>query len=399
MKLVVLSIDALMMEDLPYLRSFRYLSSLLKGSFVCPVMGIYPTYTYPCHATVITGCCPDRTGIAHNQALDGRWLWERQNVKVPLLTDYAKAYGLTTAAVCWPCTGGAGIDYLVPELWAPEEGDDEEPVFKANCSHEGYLYYLSHRGLLDWMRTPGMDEFATECFVDIFRGHRPDISFLHLSRLDHSRHAHGAAPEKNLDAMKFIDSQVGRILTSIDLQDVTFAVLGDHGHRDTDSVFNLARALKDLGYDGRIIPHNAAFSSQVYLDGISKEEAGRVLEGLRESYPQHIDRVMSTEETERRYNLSGAFSFVLEAKGTTIFQGAADEPLVMAPVNGDFHYSLSSHGYAPEKGPFSPLVVTGMKAEERIDLCHLTDLAPTFLSFFGIKALGMDGVALNLSRV
>ena len=86
------------------------------------MLGVTPTVTYPSHTTMITGVLPGVHGIYNDRILDpeellnGSWYWYARAIKVPTLHSVVKARGLTAAAVSWPATVGADIDYLVPEF-------------------------------------------------------------------------------------------------------------------------------------------------------------------------------------------------------------------------------------------------------------------------------------------
>ena len=71
-KLIVISMDALIAEDIDYLKdkpNFRWM--LENGSWVEQVRSIYPTLTYPCHTTMASGCYPAKHGIVNNTHLCG----------------------------------------------------------------------------------------------------------------------------------------------------------------------------------------------------------------------------------------------------------------------------------------------------------------------------------------
>ena len=86
------------------------------------VVGITPAVTYPSHTTLISGVLPALHGIYNNRILDpeetsnGSWYWYARDIRVPTLPGVLKARGLKTAAVSWPVTVAADIDYLVPEF-------------------------------------------------------------------------------------------------------------------------------------------------------------------------------------------------------------------------------------------------------------------------------------------
>ena len=68
---LVVSIDALITADIPVLRQLPNLGRVMEhASWITDIECIYPTLTYPCHATIATGCWPDRTGINNNEIPD-----------------------------------------------------------------------------------------------------------------------------------------------------------------------------------------------------------------------------------------------------------------------------------------------------------------------------------------
>lgn len=107
---IVISEDALIYEDTATLEQLPVFGSLWKkAARVEQVRSIYPTLTYPCHTTMMTGCYPDRHGIVNNELsnvkeLSSDWNWFYDKVKVPSIFDRAKEKGLSTAAVFWPVT-------------------------------------------------------------------------------------------------------------------------------------------------------------------------------------------------------------------------------------------------------------------------------------------------------
>lgn len=68
---LVVSIDALITADIPVLKQLPNLGRVMEhASWITDIECIYPTLTYPCHATIATGCWPDRTGINNNEIPD-----------------------------------------------------------------------------------------------------------------------------------------------------------------------------------------------------------------------------------------------------------------------------------------------------------------------------------------
>lgn len=113
--LIVISFDCLSALDFPILQELPHFQELLAhGSYCKNVESIYPSVTYPCHATIVTGKYPNRHGIINNTFLQpGRlspdWFWQRTYIKGTTLYDAAKKAGLSTAALLWPVTAKAKL--------------------------------------------------------------------------------------------------------------------------------------------------------------------------------------------------------------------------------------------------------------------------------------------------
>ena len=255
MKIILLSIDALMESDLEYFRKLPAMGRLLEKASVVPqIMSIYPTYTYACHASMASGCYPDRTKVAHNVTWpEEEWMWDRRYNKAEILTDVLKRNGYSTASVCFPMTGGADIDINVPEVWAEKPDDDTDPVFRKYSSEKGYRIYQKNKAKLNWMKTPAMDEFATDCVCDILDEHEPDFIMAHLSYLDHQRHNCGPESECVEHAIRFIDTCVEKILDHAD--DYKWIIVGDHGHRRVFRQFSINKALEEMGKSDKLAIH------------------------------------------------------------------------------------------------------------------------------------------------
>ena len=389
MSVVVVSIDSLICEDLEYLARMKHMGPYLEKAGCMKVVPIYPTYTYPCHVSLVTGCYPDKTGVYHNCSFPGKaWQWDSSVVKVPTVFDLARRAGLAAAAVCWPVTGGADMDFLVPEAWAEEEGGDPDPVFGRLCSEAGFRYYLRHKDLLDWMRTPGMDLFASSCFCDIMRENDVDLAFVHFSYLDHQRHRNGVASGVNAEALSFIDERMGEVFSAAG-DDAEIIVLGDHGQRGFSRFFSLRKLLDDMGLGERILVHSCSMSAQVYLSGIPEDEAGAILSDIMTGHPGLVERILTKSEAREHHHLSGSFSFVLEAADGVSFSDDMDKGVVFP--SGVSH---AAHGYLPRKGPFPPLCIKNRRL--LAEWCDSVDIAPTVMSLFNVD-MPCDGKVLEMA--
>ena len=102
--LIVVSVDALVFEDLEFAKSLPMFGKILKeGSLVKRVTTIYPSLTHPVHASIMSGCPAGETGIIANlHFMPGQssvpWYNYLSDMKCDTIFHAAHRAGLTTAS-------------------------------------------------------------------------------------------------------------------------------------------------------------------------------------------------------------------------------------------------------------------------------------------------------------
>jgi predicted AlkP superfamily pyrophosphatase or phosphodiesterase len=123
--LLVISVDGL---DHRYLRDCDKLGLKIpnlrrlmrEGEVTDGIIGVLPTVTWPSHTTLITGVTPGEHGILNNRRPKsdcGDYYWDVSLLKVKTLWHAAREAGLRTAAITWPVTVNAAIDFNLPEYF------------------------------------------------------------------------------------------------------------------------------------------------------------------------------------------------------------------------------------------------------------------------------------------
>ena len=422
-RLFVMSVDALFTENLADVRHMPGFSQILDRAAIFEhVDCVYPTLTYVCHASIMSGCWPDRHGVPHNQILDPKigdrnWYWDYDHVNVPTLFDYARAAGLSTASVGWPVTAGAScIDANIPEVWEPDESvwcnpgllaERLDAIYERGCSPYGFELYLRHRDVLQNNATPQLDEFDTACNEDIIREMRPDVHFTHQAALDHARHEHGVLAPEVQDALRAHDGWICRCIEAMKdagtYDDTVFVILGDHGHVRIDyklspNVLLEQAGLIDVDGSGRLTGWRAyvqscGVSGQLFVrDASALSEAKRALAPLVDG--GLITDVFTRDEVRERFHEDGAFSLMIEAAPNYGIGGDSTGKLVTPAGSTDYRYAVSTHGHLPFRGPKPPLVIAGPGVRPgRYAGARLIDEAPTLMALAGIPfdAAAMDG--------
>ncbi|WDC84662.1 ectonucleotide pyrophosphatase/phosphodiesterase [Caloramator sp. mosi_1] len=146
-KLIVISFDALCKEDLKTIQTLPTFKYILNNSlYSLDVEPVYPTLTYPNHASIITGKRPFEHGIVNNTKLQpGRispdWFWYKSDIKCETLLDIVKNKGGTTCTLLWPTTAGGRIDYNMPEIFANRPWQNQIIVsLLLEANYSNYLF-------------------------------------------------------------------------------------------------------------------------------------------------------------------------------------------------------------------------------------------------------------------
>jgi predicted AlkP superfamily pyrophosphatase or phosphodiesterase len=386
----------------------------LGGAYAEGVEGIYPTVTYPAHTTLITGVRPATHGIVQNRIFEAptapqtkEWYWFADSVKTPTLYALAKQAGLKTAAVGWPVTVKADIDYNVPEIFDPLE---KQPSGKRTLQYA----------------TPGLFQNAlaanpsTDTSVDgrrtavseyIIKEYKPQLLLLHLVDLDSAHHTYGAGSVKALEVAERQDAYLGRIIEATRqagiFEKTTFVVVSDHGFAAVNRKYapNVALVKEKLitldasgkATDWRAAAWPAGGSCAIVLrDPNDKETAAKVTKlftGVANQSKSPLNRVLLPAEIKRLGSIPEALLMLEAASGFSF-----DESLTGSEIKEGSPDYLGTHGYLPTRPEMrSALIVYGMNTRvgARMPLAKMIDIAPTVAALLGLSFESAEGSVIS----
>ena len=355
-KLLVISVDGM---DWRYLRDADALGlklpnirRLLARSEVADgVVGVWPTVTWPSHTSMLTGVPPFRHGILANASgpLDiTQSYWSAEKIKVPTLTQCAKAAGLTTAAVNWPVTVHADLTWNLPEAYAKRNGDSSDLASVDRYGTPGLVAEITraypsfgYRWLDDRTRT-----LAT---VYLLQQKQPDLLLLHLAELDSEAHEEGPfTPAANAVAERS-DELIGDILKAAP-KSYDVALVSDHGFERIDHVANLKAMAAAAGVTGDM---------KIAGGLVSTNDAGMAAWLGAQSGKGDVGRPVPKDELMRFAGFDALAAF--EPAAHVIFGNAATGPAHTSspnagthgfwPTRPDYHsiYALSGPGIRADK--------------------------------------------------
>lgn len=423
--LIVLSFDCLSSKDVPRLRELPNFKRFLNGAAVCDeVKTIYPSTTYPCHTSIITGNYPAKHGIVNNTKLQpGRhspdWNWKRKEIKGTTLYDEAKKQGMKTGALLWPVTARANIDYHIPEIFANRKWHSQTAVSLVNGS---FFYTLDMNFRFGHLRKgiqqPWLDDFVTASTVHTIKTKKPDLLLVHLVDLDAQRHRYGFSAEQSSEALERHDKRLGVILDALEkggmMERSTVIVLGDHSSLDVSRVIKLNVLLKESGFiqlndKGKISSWQAFCKSNdgtasIYLKDPSnlqtKERISALLHSLHMNKENGIERILSSDEA-LEVGADNDVAFMLEAREGFYFTEEIDGAAIVEISQEDVvtgTYCKAVHGYSPNKLNYNTVFIAkgkGIMPNGTIESMSLVDEGPTFAKLLGVDLGKTDGRVLD----
>ncbi|MGO2821094.1 MAG: alkaline phosphatase family protein [Brachybacterium tyrofermentans] len=419
-RLVVISVDAMSVVDVPFARTLPNFSRVLAGSWGS-AEAIYPTVTYPNHTSQTTARTAAGHGIYANELVQPGsrrpdWFWDARAIAAPTIFDLAAAQGLTSAAVGWPVTGWSpSIDIAVPEIWDPAGLEATLAVLRDAASERGRAYVDAHAAEIGWDSKHRFGQFNTAVAVDMIRTDAPDVLFVHLVDVDSARHTTGRFTPEVREAFERVDGWIGEILDALEesgvAEDANVAIVSDHGHVEVGRCLRANNLLVQEGLvrlddSGEVASwdawvHGCGLTGQLHLNPEAEESAqDRVLD--------LVDRWVADPEIpiaafhpladmREDYGYSGPFLGVLEGTSGTNFQNLWEGRSLYGRFDDDYTFLLSQHGHLPEQDIQAVFAMVGPDIVEggKFSRCTVPDEAATFAHLLGLQFPEADGAAVS----
>lgn len=419
--LIIISFDCLSALDFTMLKELPHFQTLLKtGTYVENVESIYPSVTYPCHATIVTGNYPNQHGVINNTLLQpGRvspdWNWFRDCIRGTTLYDEVKKANMTTAALLWPVTAKAKIDYNMPEIFANRPWQNQILVSLISGSPR-FQWDLNKRygHIRKGLNQPELDDFVLESTVDTIKTKKPNLLMVHFTDLDTQRHYHGFSSEEAIAAIHRHNIRLGRIFEALKesgiYENSTVVALGDHSALDENKAVNLNVLFRDQNLitsngKGKIINWKAYCkscdgSAYIYIkdkhDTATFNKVKLLLDSLQADPKSGIEHVITGDQAAKK-GADGTCAFMVEAQRGYYFledfEGEFIKTITKEDVIADHKYTLACHGYSPEKENYGTIFMAagkGIKASS-LPSIRLIDEGPTFARLLGVSLGQTDG--------
>ncbi len=416
-RLVVLSADGMRPEFYRQPKKFGLKVPNLRelvasGASAEAVESVYPSTTYPAHATLVTGVHPRRHGIySHLASLDPTekarpWTWFARAINVPTLWDVVSASGRKSAAIAWPVSAGARITYNIPEIWDPAAPDPYQD-FETPARHstprlfdevlngiKSSVARASRNNRQHEIHEMSPDHLRAEAALHIWRRYRPDLLLVHFALYDQLAHRHGPFAPEAVHAIEEMDKEIGRIRDAVNGdKSTTMVVLSDHGFISVDKDVAPLIPLMEEGLVGR----NVRGEPELKRLGAIHSGGSFAVYWLEEPT---ADNRRALQKAVARLLESGAVREVLDRPKLKSLRADPDAELMLdatpgcffsdrhaGPVVRESAKDRGTHGHLPSVAGMEAGFVAagpGIAPGKNLGRIGLTQVAPTLIRQMGL---------------
>ena len=424
-KLVVLCLDALCTSDIEYMKTLKNFSYLFEnGSYVKHVEPVYPTLTYPCHCSIVSGRYVKNHGVPHNEIVEvenpkAPWYSLRKSIQCDTFLDEAHKYNLKTCSLTWPVSGGADIDFNLPMIVPISyQGDDPYQFYKDNSTQELLdRYFWKYDHYLKGVER-NLDAFTMSVALDILEDYgQPDIMLVKTCDLDTVKHVNGISNEHVEKQLRIHDEQLGLLFEAVkrfgSFEDTNWVVLGDHGQADIKRHINFNLLLKEKGLlqtddEGKLVSwnaycHSASMSGWIQVRDPSDkdlvEKVYKVLQEIKNDPQYNIGYLFTKEEASEKFGLAfPKIDFVVEGDEPMSFDSTlSGKDLFEEYLKPGWHHSTASHGYLPFRDQTTTFIACGPTVAKGvvIERSSMVNEASTMAKMVGYDFNGTDGSSWN----
>lgn len=384
------------------------------------VKSVFPTFTYPCHQSIITGTRPATHGIVNNGMFDptgkhlGAWHWFA-NRKVKTLWQAAREGGYCSASVAFPTSVGAKGDYIAPEFWW--DGSELDSIFidMVSCP-QGLISEMEadigrYAGGLDL--SDGGDAQRGAAALWMLQNklapqidQKPFFLSAYFASFDESAHQYGVYSREAARSLEKIDAMLGQLIEEaerITQGDLVVCVVSDHGTLDnhyniSPNVLLHQAGLIELDPEGNVTSwkawsQRAGGTAEVRMadpqDEATRRTLADIVKRLAEDPDSGILEVVDREGARARGGFPDAEYVLVAKKGYEL----RDD------VTGDYCRTRltqkAQHGYSenfPEMRASFMLWGKGVRPGSDPGEFELIDIAPTLAAMMGVSLPDAEGV-------
>lgn len=255
--LVVISVDGLDNRYLAQADKFGLKIPALRrmmreGQYSKGVIGVVPTITWPSHTSMITGADPVAHGILSNWRPPGDRYLDYSQIKVPTLIGAAHSAGLSIAAINWPVTVNAPVDWNLPEYFERRRGGAMDTRSVESKSKPADLVAKISADYPSFAQEWMDDRTRSIAAVWLLKHVQPKLMLLHFVDLDSEEHDDAPFSREAFAILERTDELIGDILAALPAG-YAVSIVSDHGFERVDRIVNVKSVVPDAMQMGAVL--------------------------------------------------------------------------------------------------------------------------------------------------
>lgn len=379
-KAVIIVLDGFSSQYLDYLGKNSNLYKIAqKGTYNLEAKTIFPSHTCGAHASIMTGCYPDKHGIIGNEYYDTKDYVSVKNIQperiqVETLFQIAKKNGKTTAFVSGKDNMlkllNVGCDIGISNKNYPEY---VEAPPQLNDSENNEEYYKYNQKTAEWV---------FEALKKVIKDKTPDVVLVNIQSVDYIGHRFGPQSNELKSAVKLIDNCIGDLYSFMNKQKLlsgtSVVITADHGMSQVSKAIPLNVLIKNNFKNAAAVVDGR--NGYIWLNGDSQEEMVNLLK-----QQEGIDKIIikgSEDAKALRIDNAACPDIVMNSKPDYLFIPEA----LLSKYKG-------MHGTLDDTDMLVPMLWfgSGIPVNRSLKDPELVDIAPIVCKLLGLKAGTFDG--------
>lgn len=415
------------------------LKQMIENGTSCKdgMYSVFPSLTYVCHASLMTGTNPATHGVVNNEIwapqneYKGFWQWFVPDKVMHLLTA-AKRGGYLTANVNLPGCIGAEADYNIIEFWNNPYNAEKDwldhKLIRAMSTPCGIVEEIEKiiGEYPGWERYSEADEKRFKTGMWLLENKikpecekAPFFMSQYFVSYDCAAHHDGVFSKEAFENLEKIDFWIGELFKKAEEiagENLIKCVISDHGFIPIDTNISLNTILYNEGLikldaagnisDWQVISQSAHGSTEVRLkdksDTTLYEKIFKLLEETQKKEKSGIRKIYTKEQLKKEKTLPDA-DFALDAENGYKFDndilGSFHKSSV---VDGDYFSTyVGTHGFHPEHKEMNSCFFiegVGLPVDKEIKNMRLIDAAPTLASLMNINLPDAEGLNILMEN-
>ncbi len=316
---------------------------------------VFPTATYTCHSSIITGCYPSKTGMIGNQYYDRAENMRKHfdhydaNAHIECKTIFEYLTILNPVSICEPVSKGAIEHISMSEI-------NNLPLLKRN------------------------EEIFRRSLKQLDNNNNIRFLMINFSGVDSIGEIFGPNSIEYKKEIEKVDGFIEQLYTKIsDHEDILLIITADHGLTEIESTYNISKVIEKLYPDVVCLPSHR--SAHIY-NRSNSGDLERIIGYLKRD--EHVGRIIRNEDFYK-------FHLKHERSGDLIITAAEG---IEFEVNG----LKGSHGGLSEEELKVPLLIlSSSNFKFELAEARIIDIMPSILDILKIKPVEkLDGKSLVL---